>query len=46
MGDASFMRVEVERTNYKDDQIDFHGADMHDCTLGATRISLGYAFRV
>lgn len=41
----SFLRVEVERTNYGDDEIDFYNGDIHDYEMDATRVSLGYAMR-
>ncbi len=44
MTDHSFLRVEVERTNYKDDSFDWSG-DIHDYSLDRTSLSVGYAFR-
>lgn len=46
LGDKSFLRIEVERTRYGEDQMGFYnGADPHGYELDATRVSLGYAMR-
>jgi outer membrane immunogenic protein len=42
---TSFLRVEVERTNYGDDEITFFDTDVHDYEMDATRFSIGYAMR-
>lgn len=42
---TSFLRLEVERTRYGDDEIDFYGGDIHQYDMDATRISVGYALR-
>lgn len=41
----SFLRVEVEKTRYGEDEIDFYDGDIHDYEMDATRLSLGYAMR-
>lgn len=43
--DTSFLRVEVERTRYGQDAIDFYNGDIHDYEMDATKISVGYAMR-
>lgn len=45
MNETSFVRFEVEKTNYSDDTLNFYGGDLHDYSLDGTRISVGYAFR-
>jgi outer membrane immunogenic protein len=42
--DQTFLRVEIERTNYKDDFFSWSG-DVHDYSLDRTSMSVGYAFR-
>ena len=45
MNEQSFVRFEVESTNYSDDTLVFYGDDLHEYSLDATRISVGYAYR-
>jgi outer membrane immunogenic protein len=45
LSEKSFLRIEVERTRYGEDEIDFYNGDIHDYEMDATRLSLGYAMR-
>lgn len=46
LSDRSFLRIEVERTRYGEDDIIFDdGADTHLYDMEATRVSVGYALR-
>lgn len=45
LNERSFVRFEVEQTNYSDDTLVFYGDDPHNYSLDASRISLGYAYR-
>jgi outer membrane immunogenic protein len=45
LGDTSFLRFEVERSRYGDDEIDFYNGDIHEYEMDATRVSVGYAMR-
>jgi outer membrane immunogenic protein len=45
LSDTSFLRVEVEKTRYGEDEIDFYNGDIHEYDMDATRLSIGYAMR-
>lgn len=45
LSDKSFLRIELEKTRYGEDQIDFYNGDLHTYDMDATRISVGYAMR-
>ncbi|WP_374391639.1 outer membrane protein [Tabrizicola sp.] len=45
LSERSFVRFEIERTNYGEDQIDFYNGDIHNYEMDATHISVGYAMR-
>lgn len=45
MNERSMLRVEVERTSYGEDEIDFYDGDIHEYEMDATRVSIGYALR-
>lgn len=45
MTDKAFVRVEVQRTRYGDDRLDFYNGDVHTYKMSSTSIMVGVGIR-